>query len=420
MLFERSYVCILSTRMNKYPRTSDHLRSLRDPGLSELVSALGCRDRVAGYTHDLYRYPARFPPSFVRAAIAAFTAPGDLVVDPFVGGGTSAVEAIASGRAFAGADINELAVFVAKAKTTLLSGKAGVALLDWSRRLEERTAARWATSLTTKAKHVPWPIRKTLELALESIAELPTPRLRRLARASLLRSAQWALDGRRDLPNRRQFLSYHLGVAERLVAASASLGHAASLAFGCSRHEVESKCRILHSAAQEFSRRHVVRPGRGHPRLIVTSPPYHGVHILYHRWQVQGRKETSAPYWLSGCRDGKPASHYTFGPRLRRNGNALQSEYFDNVLTSFGAIAELCGPDTILVQLVGFSDPHSLLSPYLEAMRAVGLSPVSLTQASARAMPFSRDVPNRKWYLDALQRYTASSREYLLIHRRSA
>ena len=33
-------------------------------------------------------------------------------------------------------------------------------------------------------------------------------------------------------------------------------------------------------------------------KLVLTSPPYPGVHVLYHRWQVQGRRETPAPFWI--------------------------------------------------------------------------------------------------------------------------
>jgi hypothetical protein len=40
-------------------------------------------------------------------------------------------------------------------------------------------------------------------------------------------------------------------------------------------------------------------------KLIVTSPPYPGVHVLYHRWHVDGRRETPAPYWIAGCNDGQ-------------------------------------------------------------------------------------------------------------------
>jgi DNA modification methylase len=57
----------------------------------------------------------------VRAAIEAFSSPGDLVLDPYMGGGTTIVEAIASDRRAVGSNINSLAVLVAKAKTTYLS-----------------------------------------------------------------------------------------------------------------------------------------------------------------------------------------------------------------------------------------------------------------------------------------------------------
>src|SRR5215467_6633374 len=57
----------------------------------------GARDvlPVRGLTHNFYRYPARFSPAFVRAAIETFTKPGDLVLDNHVGGGTTLVEALA-------------------------------------------------------------------------------------------------------------------------------------------------------------------------------------------------------------------------------------------------------------------------------------------------------------------------------------
>jgi hypothetical protein len=36
----------------------------------------------------------------------------------------------------------------------------------------------------------------------------------------------------------------------------------------------------------------------GRPKLVLTSPPYPGLHVLYHRWQVKGRRETPAPFWV--------------------------------------------------------------------------------------------------------------------------
>lgn len=42
--------------------------------------------------HEYYRYPARFSPRFARAVMSAFSSAGDVVLDPFVGGGTVLVE----------------------------------------------------------------------------------------------------------------------------------------------------------------------------------------------------------------------------------------------------------------------------------------------------------------------------------------
>ena len=55
---------------------------------------------------EFYRYPARFSSTLANAVIAAFTEPGDTVLDPFVGGGTTAVESVRIGRGVVGSDIN--------------------------------------------------------------------------------------------------------------------------------------------------------------------------------------------------------------------------------------------------------------------------------------------------------------------------
>ena len=63
-----------------------------------LIDAINYRGVVTGLTHDFYRYPARFSPLFARMAVELFTRPGDTVLDPFAGGCTSLVEALAAGR----------------------------------------------------------------------------------------------------------------------------------------------------------------------------------------------------------------------------------------------------------------------------------------------------------------------------------
>lgn len=96
-----------------------------------LLEALYCESPVAGLTHSFYRYPARFSPQFARRAIEAFTQPGDTVFDPFMGGGTTVVEALALGRRCIGSDLNPLATFLARAKTTPISNADARILSAW-------------------------------------------------------------------------------------------------------------------------------------------------------------------------------------------------------------------------------------------------------------------------------------------------
>ena len=92
---------------------------------------------VAGLTHNFYRYPARFSPQFARAAIEAFSKPGDVILDPFMGGATTLVEARALGRHAVGSDINSLSVFLSRVKTTPLSERDLGRIADWVRGLPE-------------------------------------------------------------------------------------------------------------------------------------------------------------------------------------------------------------------------------------------------------------------------------------------
>ena len=97
-------------------------RSFLDiPADAQATLISGARDAspVSGLTHKFYKYPARFSPVFARAAIDVFTQQGDLCLDPYVGGGTTLVEALAAGRNAIGIDISELAHFVSLAKTAI-------------------------------------------------------------------------------------------------------------------------------------------------------------------------------------------------------------------------------------------------------------------------------------------------------------
>ena len=73
---------------------------------------------TAYITHGYYTYPAKFIPQLAARLIKENTNEGDIVIDPFMGSGTTVVEAIVNNRIGIGTDINDIAYLIAKVKTT--------------------------------------------------------------------------------------------------------------------------------------------------------------------------------------------------------------------------------------------------------------------------------------------------------------
>ena len=68
--------------------------------------------------HSFHRYYGKLIPAIPRAAIREFTSEGDMIFDPFVGSGTTAVESIYANRKFIGVEINPLSVMITEIKTS--------------------------------------------------------------------------------------------------------------------------------------------------------------------------------------------------------------------------------------------------------------------------------------------------------------
>ena len=68
-------------------------------------------------THGFHRYPAKFIPHIARRLIREYTNSGDAVLDPFMGSGTTLVEASISNRDSFGVDINPVSCLISRAKT---------------------------------------------------------------------------------------------------------------------------------------------------------------------------------------------------------------------------------------------------------------------------------------------------------------
>ncbi|MFN8490151.1 MAG: DNA methyltransferase [Caldilineaceae bacterium] len=93
--------------------------SYRDKLVEVLSSDLDFHGYDTGYaSHDFHPFPAKFPPQLPRKFIQGLTKPGDVVLDPMMGSGTTIVEAYLADRVAVGVDIDPLARLITHVKTT--------------------------------------------------------------------------------------------------------------------------------------------------------------------------------------------------------------------------------------------------------------------------------------------------------------
>jgi DNA methylase len=387
--------------------------------LARLIDAARDASPIAGLTHNFYRYPARFSPKLVRAAIDVFTDPGDLVLDPFVGGGTTLVEAMVSGRRAIGTDISSLATFVSEVKTTMYSEDELSRLTRWAEGIAEGINiclpvarddhyedAGYTKHLDSAAN---WRLKKAIEQVMATARQLKPQRLEAFARCVLLRTSQWALNGRKKLPTIGDFRAMLVTDATAMIAGARELRQAV-LQGGNNKAQILCLNRTTNGLEGDAA----FSAGQ-RPRLVVTSPPYPGVHVLYHRWQVDGRKETPAPFWIANRLDGDGAAYYTMGARTKE-----LNSYFANLKASLQSVAALCDRDTMVVQVVAFAQPEWQLPRYLSVADDVGFYECRLpTGTNTRDGRLWRTVPNRRWYADQ-RGETNGSEEVVLFHRKRA
>ena len=383
------------------------------------VAAIHSQQPVLGLTHAFYRYPARFSPQLASALIETFTKPGDTVLDPFCGGATTLVETAAMGRVGIGLDVSRLATFLGRVKTAPIDDRGLASIRAWSHAVGCQTltaapkspSSSWQLLGYQKHLHGPrtWAIRKSLELLLDSVHQLPNKHLQDFARCAILRTGQWALDGRPTIPSATAFRSrFQHFVDDMLEGMRAYTSAVAS-------HPVAPPQPYLICAAASTLRAHTAV--RDHPpALVLTSPPYPGIHVLYHRWQVLGRRETPAPFWIANTFDGHGESHYTFGGRH----DPALTTYYDSLRDSFRSIRSVSRPDTIIAQLVGFSNPRTQLRRYLGVLDQLGFQEVlPVLSPPSRPRRLWRRVPNRRWYTTTTNPNLSSAKEVLLLHRLS-
>ena len=387
------------------------LMQLEADTVASLQRALGTTAYTSGSTHNFYHYPARFHPSVAREVISTFSRPEDWILDPFMGGGTGVIEGLSLGRKVVGSDINSLAHFVASVRTRPLSDADADAIRNWAQKAAAtltESDLSWTQGL--ESRNLPRATEMFMSGALE-LAEDLLPRRQDFARGILLRLGQWALDCRDFQAPRRSRLAERLPIyAEEMLRGMNELVESCQES-GVAKNQVTSRRLLLHRTAVGLETDPRLEHVRGKPRLVFTSPPYPGVHVLYHRWQYRGRKETDAPYKIANVTDGSGLSYYCGGSR---SPTGIRN-YFSMIADVFSSVARIMHPEGLVVQIVGFNHVETQLPRYISAMDDAGFQETRLRGPGSHRL--RRRVANRKWYAK-LKGTVDASNEILLVHRR--
>jgi len=218
---------------------------------------------------------------------------------------------------------------------------------------------------------------------------------------------------RDETPNRNEFRDRLIDMAEAMIDSAHEYRRQVRVADrGCNARGLR-RTTVIKQALPGLAERIAMRfPA---PKLILTSPPYPGVYVNYHRWKVLGRKETPAPFWLANKLDGNGIGHYTMEARTDRTFDT----YFSHLTAAFADLAFIADQRTVLVQMVGFHDPVKDLPRYLTAMEKAGFTEIKVPELATRGGRLWRGVPNRRWWVQDGTKGIHTAREVVLVHKKS-
>jgi DNA modification methylase len=262
--------------------TQDELYATLDLDLSWSEAELPERERTK-HVHRLHPYHGKFIPQLVEVLLDRYFAPGDHVLDPFAGSGTTLVQALESGLDATGVDIASFNCLLMRVKTAPYDlAELREELHDAAGRIESLPRRRAGASGYLREWYAP-PALAELIAFRGLISDYRHRDVLRVVLSRAARSARQAAHFDLEAPKEPQRGEYwcHKHRREcRPVSSAAGFLRRYTLdtlaridAFARVR-EVEREATVLHEDSREAE---LVGPFDG----ILTSPPYPGL-IDYH------------------------------------------------------------------------------------------------------------------------------------------
>lgn len=361
-------------------------------------------DNTRYLTHDIHPYPAKFIPQIPFALIAKLSLPGDIVLDPFGGSGTTATESVHLKRRAISIDANPMAELIGRVKTAsilendegqlahLTSAVAGYqsqlaskpeSYIDIINKLE----ADWVPPIPNLSKWFQDNVVAELALLRFLISEITTGIANDIATLSLSRIVIRVSN--QDSETRYTARDKDIGTGDTLKR------YLDALNAVCKR--VREATPTMQYADVEFrtadSRSNDDRyPQPNSVGLIVTSPPYPNVtdYHLYQRFRL---------FWLG--HDPRDLGDVEIGSHLRHQRQKTSfSQYCEEMKSSLSWMFQVLQPGRYAALVVGdavYKGEHFSTSEALShAANEIGFSSVGVIDRDVHATKRSFAKPGRR------------------------
>ena len=327
-----------------------------------------------GYaSHGYHRYPAKYIPQLAKRLIDEHSRPGDLVVDPFGGCGTTAVEARIAKRRAVAVDVNPVAVMISKAKINAIPASKLQAAIDrfWQR--HENAEGGVASPDNERINYWFRPSEKAaLQRILSAVRGENNPvyeKFLQCAFSNILKNcSMWHMKSNKPLYAADKVPADPVVQFRRQLKKMTRLN--ADYCALLDAQAATTQCEVRRGDAAKLP------VGDGDASLVVTSPPYvtsyeyadlHQLTALWMEWMED----------LQGFRKDFIGSSYA-----RRSGDNANSKTADNIVKS------LCDKNASLAgkAAVYFTDMNKVFTEFDRILRPGGCACIVIGDTECEAL----------------------------------
>lgn len=331
---------------------------------------------------SIHWHPARFASQLPATFIGLLTRPGALVLDPFVGSGTTVVEAQRLGRRGLGIDLNPISCLATRSKTMSIPAEklrrhvvklksAADAVLNTQPLLGQRIQLRHTIPKSVQTRK--WYTNRVAERLALLWSEIQKQRndVRLLGEAAFsaillpvcreTRHWGYVCDNTQPIADHEgDVLVEFARVLDRLVLAYCERDLDLAKRFGPDATPGESE--VIHGDA----RRVLATLSSRSVDLVLTSPPYFGVCDY-------AKAQRLSMEWIGG--EIEPIRAEEIGARSKRHRRSALEEYLDDLQTVFEQARRVLKRDGALVIIIGQSSKRaSVMTEMRERLQKIGFT----------------------------------------------